>query len=219
MDASLARVGIDLACALAAGASVGAERSFNGRSAGVRTHALVSLAAAGAMTVALQPQFPSGYPQIAQGVMTGVGFLGAGVIFKEGVSIQGLTTAAAIWAVAAIGVLFGLGLLGPGVLLTFFALVVLIGLRVVERILPRNYYAYATLVFERREAPDQSELGALLGGAGVQVDDISFAGRAGGRIEFRGTVVTMSEAGLRRIAKRLMETPGLVEFDLARLSK
>lgn len=57
MDAALARVAINLSCALVAGALVGAERSYNGRSAGFRTNALVALAAAGAMTISLQPQF------------------------------------------------------------------------------------------------------------------------------------------------------------------
>src|SRR5580658_8334759 len=129
MDAALARVGLNLGCALIAGALIGAERSYNGRTAGFRTNAVVALAAAGAMLVALQPQFVAaaamaGYsnvdpiPQIAQGVMTGVGFLGAGVIFKEGVSVQGLTTAACIWAVAAVGLLFGASMYGPGAMLT-----------------------------------------------------------------------------------------------------
>src|SRR5579872_3545472 len=140
MDVALARVGINLSCALVAGALVGAERSYNGRSAGFRTNAVVALAAAGAMTIALQPQFAGGaaalgvtfidpIPQTAQGVMTGVGFLGAGVIFKEGVSVQGLTTAASIWAVASVGLLFGVGMYGPGALLTLLILAVLIGLR------------------------------------------------------------------------------------------
>src|ERR1700733_8553486 len=85
MDAALARVGINLSCALVAGALIGAERSYNGRAAGFRTNIVVALAAAGAITMSLQPQFVAAaaragfvyidpIPQIAQGVMTGIGF-------------------------------------------------------------------------------------------------------------------------------------------------
>jgi putative Mg2+ transporter-C (MgtC) family protein len=231
MDAALARVGINLSCALVAGALVGAERSYNGRSAGFRTNAVVALAAAGAMTIALQPQFVTGaaalgvtfidpIPQTAQGVMTGVGFLGAGVIFKEGVSVQGLTTAASIWAVASIGLLFGVGMYGPGALLTLLILVVLVGLRAVEGVLPRKVYALATFVFERERAPDQATLEALLGVHDVKLYDVSYASRDQGKLyEYSANLVTTSDSSLRDLVARLKETTGLIEFSLAKLSR
>jgi putative Mg2+ transporter-C (MgtC) family protein len=228
MDAALARVGLNLGCALVAGALIGAERSYNGRTAGFRTNILVALAAAGAMVMAMQPQFAasSGFtyvdpiPQIAQGVMTGVGFLGAGVIFKEGVSVQGLTTAACIWAVAAVGLLFGVGMYGPGALLTFLILVVLIALRAVEGILPHKVYALATFVFERDQAPDQQALETLLGPSEFKLYDVSYASRAEGRLfEFTANLVTNNESSLQRLAQRLKGTGGLVEFSLAKLSR
>ncbi len=111
MPALLPHLMMNLLFAWGAGAAVGFERSFNGRAAGFRTHSLVALAAASAMLISYLPGISSGYPstarldptRLAQGVMTGLGFLGAGVIFKEGVSVQGLTTAAALWATAALG--------------------------------------------------------------------------------------------------------------------
>ncbi len=231
MDAALARVAINLSCALVAGALVGAERSYNGRSAGFRTNALVALAAAGAMTIALQPQFVAvaagirapfldPVPQTAQGVMTGVGFLGAGVIFKEGVSVQGLTTAACIWAVASVGLLFGVGMYGPGALLTLLILVVLIGLRAVEGVLPRKVYALATFVFERDRAPNQATLEALLGVHDVKLYDVSYASRDQGKLyEYSANLVTTSNSSLRDLVARLKETTGLIEFSLAKLSR
>jgi putative Mg2+ transporter-C (MgtC) family protein len=231
MDAALARVGINLTCALVAGALIGAERSYNGRAAGFRTNALVALAAAGAMMISLQPQFAPAsvlrgfsfadpIPQLGQGVMTGVGFLGAGVIFKEGVSVQGLTTAASIWAVAAIGMLFGLGIYGPGAVLTLFVLVVLVGLRVVEARLPHNVYAIATFVFEAALAPDEPSLATLLGAHEVRLFDVSYAFLAESQhFEFKANLATTDEASLRRLAERLKETAGLVEFSLAKLSR
>jgi putative Mg2+ transporter-C (MgtC) family protein len=231
MDAALARVGINLACALVAGALIGAERSYNGRAAGFRTNILVALAAAGTLTISQQPQFAAfsnrlGFayidpiPQVAQGVMTGIGFLGGGVIFKEGVSVQGLTTAACIWAVAAVGMLFGVGMYGPGALLTLLILVVLVGLRAVEGALPHRVYALATFVFDSAKAPDEAALGALLGQHDVKLYDVSYALRAEGqRFEYSANLVTTSETSLQRLPHRLKETAGLVEFTLAKLSR
>ena len=231
MDAALARVAINLSCALVAGALVGAERSYNGRTAGFRTNALVALAAAGAMTISLQPQFIAGaaaigvpfidpIPQTAQGVMTGVGFLGAGVIFKEGVSVQGLTTAACIWAVASVGLLFGVGMYGPGALLTLLILTVLIGLRAVEALLPHKVYLLATFVFERERAPDQLALETLLGVHDVKLYDVSYGLRERGKLfEYSANLVTTSDSSLRGLVARLKETAGLVEFTMSKLSR
>jgi putative Mg2+ transporter-C (MgtC) family protein len=231
MDDALIRVGTNLACALVAGALIGAERSYNGRAAGFRTNILVALAAAGAITMAQQPQFAAitnrvGFayldpiPQIAQGVMTGVGFLGGGVIFKEGVSVQGLTTAACVWAVAAVGLLFGVGMYGPGAILTALILAVLIGLRSVEGVLPHKVYALATFVFDRATAPDEQALGALLGAHDVKLYDVSYALRAQGTLfEYSANLVTTSETSLQRLPHRLNEITGLVEFTLSKLSR
>ena len=231
MDAALARVAINLSCALVAGALIGAERSYNGRAAGFRTHMLVALAAAGAMAMWFRPELTTvtgraglplvdPIPQIAQGVMTGVGFLGAGVIFKEGVSVQGLTTAACVWAVAAVGLLFGVGMYGPGALLTLLILVVLVGLRAVEGILPRKVYALATFVFDSDHAPDHHGLAAMLGADEVRLYDVSFGSRERGQLfEYSANLVTTNEASLQGLALRLKETPGLVEYRLAKLSR
>src|SRR5690242_4726458 len=97
---------LHLASAWVAGSLIGLERSFHGRPAGFRTHALVCLASAVLMllTVYQQEWFPPvgdtvrlDPQRMAQGIMTGIGFLGAGVIFKEGSTVRGLTTAASIW--------------------------------------------------------------------------------------------------------------------------
>lgn len=152
--------------------------------------------------------------------MTGVGFLGAGVIFKEGVSVQGLTTAASIWAVASVGLLFGVGMYGPGALLTLLILVVLVGLRGIESILPRKVYALATFVFEREHAPDESALETLLGANDVKLYDVSYASREQGeQYEYRANLVTTSNSSLRGLVARLKETTGLIEFSLAKLSR
>ncbi len=231
MDAALAKVGLNLGCALVAGALIGAERSYNGRTAGFRTNALVALAAAGAVTLSLQPQFATAVaalgftyidpiPQLGQGVMTGVGFLGAGVIFKEGVSVQGLTTAACVWAVAAVGMLFGVGMYGAGALLTVLILAVLIGLRTVESVLPHKVYALATFVFESDKAPDEQTLGVILGLHEIKLYDVSYAFHSErNRFEFSANLVSNNETSLQSLAQRLKGTAGLVEFTLSKLSR
>src|SRR6187431_3118175 len=111
-----------LSVALIAGSLIGYERSYQGRPAGFRTHALVCMASALLMLVSLYQNlwFEASVEivrvdptRMAQGIMTGIGFLGAGVIVKEGLTVRGLTTAASIWITAAIGILVGVGLYVP----------------------------------------------------------------------------------------------------------
>jgi len=220
----------NLACAWVAGSLIGIERSYNGRAAGFRTHALVGLAAAVAMTITLEPvvlagAFPAGAlrldpTRIGQGVMTGVGFLGAGVIFKEGVCVQGLTTAACIWATAAVGMLFGLGMVYGGAAATVAILTTLIVLRWVETATTGHIFAMAIFRFRVAEAPTEQALHTLLGEHEVQLKDISYRLSQGGEIfEYRGGLRTKRAAGFPGLASRLRGLPGLVEYELDRISK
>src|ERR1700722_19420671 len=120
---------IRLLLAIAMGATVGLERQWRQRMAGTRTNALVAAgAAAFVMCGLLLDNDPSARGRIVSYVVSGVGFLGAGVIFKDGANVRGLNTAATIWCSAAIGALSGLGalslalVLATAVLLTNMAL-------------------------------------------------------------------------------------------------
>jgi putative Mg2+ transporter-C (MgtC) family protein len=230
MPAHAIEIALNLAVAWLAGSLIGLERSHNGRAAGFRTHALVALASAGVMIIALEPELMVGAfagpalrldpTRIVQGVMTGVGFLGAGVIFKEGVSIQGLTTAACVWATAAVGLLFGAGLFLPGVLMTAAVMITLVAFRWLENILPEHVYALATFRFAAAQAPSDQALAELLRKEQVSLADVSVAVRNGGEmIEYRGSLRTYRKIGLSVVADHLRRTPGLIEFDLARISK
>jgi putative Mg2+ transporter-C (MgtC) family protein len=117
------------------GALVGFEREYSEQPAGLRTHLLVSLGAAlftvaGAYSVFGENVDPT---RVAAQVATGIGFIGAGVIFKHGLNVRGLTTAAAIWVTAAIGTSVGLGHWIPGVTATVITVVALYGLKRFER--------------------------------------------------------------------------------------
>lgn len=131
----LARVIVRLLAALAVGALIGYERERVGKAAGLRTHMLVSLGTALFVISALE--FGMGedaVSRVIQGLVTGIGFLGAGVIMKirEAREIRGLTTAAGVWMTAAASVAIGLGQIGVGVLAALLAWVVLAALSKLE---------------------------------------------------------------------------------------
>jgi len=98
-----------LLAALALGALIGAERQLRQRLAGLRTNALVAAGSALFVLVAAFSSDPQGNARIAAQVVSGIGFLGAGVIMREGLNVRGLNTAATLWCSAAVGVLSGLG--------------------------------------------------------------------------------------------------------------
>jgi putative Mg2+ transporter-C (MgtC) family protein len=231
MDPVLSQIAFNLGAAWLAGSLIGFERSFHGRAAGFRTHALVALASAAVMVIVVRGGTIGGLfasrvthldptPQVVQGVMTGVGFLGAGVIFKEGVSVQGLTTAACIWCTAAIGLLFGLDLTLSGIMATAAVLTTLIVFRWVEKLMPGHTYAQAVFRFEAALAPTEPGLRIMLDEHEVNFIDASYRRTNGGEVlEFSGMLMTKQRAALPALAARLRDMPGLVEFDVSRLSK
>ena len=101
--------------------------------AGFRTHALVCVGSAAVIVGAIHAGAAlndiSASSRIAQGIVTGIGFVGAGVIIREGLSVRGLTTAASVWAMTGIGVVFGYGQYLEGALGTAVIMLVLMGLR------------------------------------------------------------------------------------------
>lgn len=111
-DPGPAQICLRLLCAMVVGIVIGTEREYTNRPAGMRTHVLVAL---GACVVALTGQmlrseYPDADPsRLAAQVITGVGFLGAGTILREGTSVKGLTTAASVWTVACLGIASGFG--------------------------------------------------------------------------------------------------------------
>ena len=129
------RVTARLAVALLLGAVIGWDRERRDADAGLRTHMLVSLGAALFVLVPAEAGMGAdALSRVVQGIVSGIGFLGAGAVLKMGNEgrIHGLTTAASIWATAAVGMSAGLGREGTALLATAFILLVLIGLRRLE---------------------------------------------------------------------------------------
>jgi len=124
----LTRVLIRLLAATLLGGIVGIQREHTGKPAGLRTHILVSLATATfVISCSNVGMSLHGLSRVIQGIVTGIGFIGAGSILKLGEQheIKGLTTAASVWMTAAIGVTVGLGSLGIGLMITALALMIL----------------------------------------------------------------------------------------------
>ena len=128
----IVQVIVRLLAAALLGAVIGFEREKAGKAAGLRTHILVSLGTCVFIVACSGSGMDSdGLSRVIQGIVTGLGFLGAGTILKlnDKRDIKGLTTSAGIWMTAAIGVSVGLGMLGVALLSTITALIVLAGIR------------------------------------------------------------------------------------------
>jgi putative Mg2+ transporter-C (MgtC) family protein len=118
---------VRLVVATALAAAVGYDREVRGKAAGIRTHVLIALGAAAFTLASIHGFAPTDAARVAAGVVAGVGFLGAGVIFRggQGPAVAGLTTAASIWVTAGIGLTVGCGLYVLAVAVTVLAIIAL----------------------------------------------------------------------------------------------
>lgn len=176
--AANAFMGMNLLGALLLGMLVGYERSYNGRAAGMRTYGLVCMAST-ALTVFVghAPLWYGGAAahvqadptRVVQGIVTGVGFLCAGVIMKDGMSIRGLTTAASIWAASAIGVLLGVGFYAAALCLAVLCVLSMSLLHRLEAKLPGRTTLDVSLTFQPGDVPDVDLLTAKAKARGYRV--------------------------------------------------
>ncbi|MFD2189248.1 MgtC/SapB family protein [Pistricoccus aurantiacus] len=218
-----------LGAAWLAGSLIGLERSYRGRPAGFRTHSLVCLASAMLMLVTtyqgqwIQGLLPEGSirtdpTRMAQGIMTGIGFLGAGVIFKEGPTVRGLTTAASIWMTSALGILFGIGFLFPAIVVTLVTLATLSLFRFVESRMPSQYYAEHLLVFPIEAVLEESDVRRLVMEQNFNIKTMSYRlAERGSVFEYRMTLQTYDKRNLTRLAALLRDRQDVREFRLTPL--
>jgi putative Mg2+ transporter-C (MgtC) family protein len=215
-----------LLAAVLAGGLIGLERSFRGRPAGFRTHTLVCMASTVLMLVTvyewqwIQSHTPDSIrmdpTRMAQGIMTGIGFLGAGVIFKEGITVRGLTTAASIWITAALGILIGIGFYFPAAVTTALAIFVLSIFRWVESHMRTQSYARLVIAFRRGEALDEAVLRAQLAGHGFDAAHMSYrVGETGEIFEYRMMIQTTRPENFGKLAQNLSANPLVKEFRIA----
>jgi putative Mg2+ transporter-C (MgtC) family protein len=176
--AANAVIGLHLVGALLLGMLVGYERSFNGRAAGMRLYGLVCMAST-ALTVFVgyaafwyggtAGDVTADATRVVGGVMTGIGFLGAGVIMKDGLNISGLTTAASIWVVSAIGVLLGAGLFAAAILMALLCMVSMSWMHRLEAKLPGRTTLEVCLTFGPTGSPTFEDLVQVAEARGYRV--------------------------------------------------
>jgi len=210
--------------ALVLGGLIGMERTLHGRAAGFRTHALVCLASALLMMAAVyQGRWMSTNvvgtidpTRTAQGIMTGIGFLGAGVIFKEGLTVRGLTTAASIWITAAIGIQVGIGFYFVAVLGAAATLVVLAFFLALERKLPAEIYMYHEVCFSGDAVPSEDELRKLIASHGLAITHLTQHMRDHGKqFEYRMTLHGRDPKNAEALSRHLRTLPGVIEFRIS----
>lgn len=173
---------VKIILATLAGAMIGLEREKHGRPAGLRTNLLVC--AGSCLMMLVSEAFFLKYGdllatgvvrldpgRVAAQIITGIGFLGAGVIIKEGLAVRGLTTAACLWIVAGIGMAFGMGMLTIGAIGTLLALFSLIILKRLEPHLTKDRYLHLTVTAET-EADIFPQLENIITGSNLRISNL-----------------------------------------------
>ncbi len=176
-------VALRLLVAFVLGGVIGLERERRDRPAGLRTHILVTVGAALVMMLSrliAGEDFDPG--RIAAGVVTGIGFLGAGTIIRYGADVHGLTTAATIWAASVVGLTVGIGSYSAAVVATAIIFVTLTALRRLERYIGGVTAEQRITVQLTSGASFPTQILAELHDAGVYVDSIDFAGERGEQV-------------------------------------
>jgi putative Mg2+ transporter-C (MgtC) family protein len=215
-----------LLLALLAGGIIGVERAMHGREAGFRTHSLVSVSASLLMVLMVYQWklVPSEYldtvradpTRMAQGIMTGIGFLGAGVIIKEGLTVRGLTTAASIWMTSAIGIVIGLGFYFPAFVATIITVLTLSAFRWLESRIPSHRFARLVVKFLRKDKTTSEavlremmkELGIRSFEAGYTLDE------EGKSFVYEMTIRTNDSRNYQKLAESLTSLQDIYEFKI-----
>ncbi len=216
-------VSLRLLVSLLLGGLIGLERSYHGRPAGFRTHALVCLSTSLLMLVTFyETRWFPGLSQgrvsldptrMAQGIMTGIGFLGAGTIMREGFSVRGLTTAASLWITAAIGILVGVGFFFPALLATALTLGTLSFFRWIEARIPTQYYAHLIVRFTPGGALAEPEMRQMMAEHGFSLSSLCYRlDRDADFFEYKMVIRGRRRGNAKQLADSLSKLPSIKEF-------
>lgn len=217
----LARLLVSCAC----GFAIGAERASRFKEAGIRTHVLVSVTACALMILSKYgfADLVAGQHEafgvnradparIAAQIVSGVGFLGAGVIFKTGNSIKGLTTAAGIWATAAIGMCVGSGMYYLGI----FGTVIIMMLQYIMHRFPYGVDGYATNVVSITVGPAEQQdrvIQQLMNDMDMKVTETGIHKHHNGNITYNLTVLSSKFITYEDCKKYMEDYPEIIAFD------
>ena len=225
MDGELLGTLLRLTLALAAGGVVGLERSYHGRTAGFREHTLVCISSCMLMLLADYPavHVASTHREVfidptrmAQGIMTGIGFLGAGAIIKDGLAIRGLTTAASVWMIAAIGIMIGMGYYVAAGAATFATFNINYFFRLIERRLRLEFYAQLYVRFIHGQALSETDFRKILTDYECEPSGFSYSLAGEGRwFDYHMQIKTHDKEQVRMLADKLANLPTVCEFSIA----
>jgi putative Mg2+ transporter-C (MgtC) family protein len=216
MAIDLMAAGINMGVALSCGAVIGSERQVRQRLAGLRTNALVALAAAGFVVFSQLVPNEVSPTRVAAQVVSGIGFLGAGIIFRDGFNIHGLNTAATLWCAASVGLIAGIGQWQFALLMTALVVFVNLGLRPLVKFLKRHTMAGADLTRHYRikvtprsggEEPARARLLAVIGALGLHLSEME-----ANSMGFIATIAIDERVAGTTLEKAMMELATSAEF-------
>lgn len=220
MPVSIEIAALNLSVALGCGAVIGIERQVRQRMAGLRTNALVALGAASFVVFsALYPNEISP-TRVAAQIVSGIGFLGAGIIFRDGMNVHGLNTAATLWCSAAVGMLAGSGSWPFALLMTGLVVFVNLGLRPLVKFIKRKFRAggpaarllrLTVTAPAERDAEVRALILRILPLAGLRMTDLGATASAAG-IDLVATLIVedgMADHAAEQVVTLLAAEPGL----------
>lgn len=195
------------------GGLIGIERERLERPAGFRTHILVSVGSTLIMMISAYGfhathgmQYDPG--RIAAGVVSGIGFLGAGTIMREGVNVQGLTTAASLWTVSGIGLAVGVGMYYPAILAAVLVVITLLALDYVEVGLRKRNYRVLTI--QTLDTPGQLvKIFQILAGYHIKVRNLAFDSDDSGNALVTLAISKTVGKNIEGLLNELMSTSGI----------
>lgn len=219
-----ADIGLPMIASLLTGVLIGLEREARGKAAGLRTHALVCFASTLVMLAAARQAewhvafIPGGTvvadpTRMAHGVLTGIGFLCAGVIFREGASVRGLTTAASLWVTASIGLLYGVGMYWLALSGTILTLLVLSLLRLIQYLMPQRIEARVVVVTDMSGGFSAGLLRQMLSARNLRLGAVGWdSTRSDGRLEISVRTWFSEERQAEELAAAMGAISGVIGF-------
>lgn len=217
-----------LLLAVVAGSVIGFERYQNGHPAGQRTFAIICLTST-VLTISLAPgnfsdimgQQGTGGSRVIQGILQGIGFIGAGVIVRDGLTIKGLTSAASVWLVSAIGILIGTSEYFLAISGTVIATLILVTFKRIYPFKSRRSFAIIEAVFATDTFPTEEVLRSRLKGYGFHVTRISFKGMKTNEMQIKADVWADKDAAQARalLALDFLKDPDIEDFSIEQIGE